>query len=71
MSSLVSFTISHLIILIRGVTEVYTVIYIHVTLFVIVDLMPIVYMTYCHIKMFKQIMRISDTYENDMVAYDN
>lgn len=53
MISLVSFSISRLIILILQVKDIYTIVEIQAALFVLVDMMPLVYMTYCHIKMFK------------------
>lgn len=53
MISLVSFSISHFIILILQVNDIYTIVEIQAALFVLVDMMPLVYMTYCHIKMFK------------------
>ena len=52
--SLVCFTGSRFIIVTSLVTGLYAILEIQAALFIVVDLMPIVYMVYCHVRMFKR-----------------
>ena len=48
------FTGSRFIIVTSLVTGLYAILEIQAALFIVVDLMPIVYMVYCHVRMFKR-----------------